>query len=240
MKAFIIHLRRAHDRQPQVQRLAAGLPVPVEVMDAVDALDLSDADIDRVYRRHLHRPRYPFALSRSEIACFLSHREAWRSIVDQGLDAGLVLEDDVALEPGFPAAFAAARACLRPGDLIRFPVQEGRERGPEVFAADGLRIIRPNPVGLRMAAQLIGRDAAGRLLAATERFDRPVDTTAQMSWVTGLSPLSVEPSGVREISATLGGSTIQRKKRPLLDKLAREILRPLYRMKVAARSRAGG
>jgi hypothetical protein len=31
----------------------------------------------------LHRPRYPFALRAAEIGCFLSHRRAWREILDR-------------------------------------------------------------------------------------------------------------------------------------------------------------
>lgn len=100
-----------------------------------------------------------------------------------------------------------------------------------------VRIIEPVPVGLGMQAQLVGSKAAQRLLSITEIFDRPVDTTAQMNWVTGLKPLTVLPSGVREISRQLGGSSIQ-KSRSLPDKLKREIMRPLYRWKIKSRSRA--
>ena len=105
------------------------------------------------------------------------------------------------------------------------------EHGREVFRNDQIRIIIPNPIGLGMVAQLVSFDAAQKLLAATEQFDRPVDTTVQMRWVTGLQPLAVIPGGVKEISAQLGGTTIQHKK-SFSDKLAREILRPIYRMRV--------
>jgi GR25 family glycosyltransferase involved in LPS biosynthesis len=231
IKAFIIHLKRAENRRAQVSRLVAELPVEAEILDAVDSHTLPQPEIDRVYRRQLHRPRYPFALSINEIACFLSHRKAWQAIVDQNLDAGLVIEDDVALNAAFDAAFAAACSHLKSGDFIRFPFRADRETGEVVFAGNDVRIIEPVPVGLGMVAQLVSREAAQGLLAATETFDRPVDTTAQMNWVTGLRPFSVIPGGVEEISARLGGSTIKQKK-SLADKLKREILRPLYRGQV--------
>src|SRR3954470_22237545 len=100
-KAFISHLGRAAQRAAQVERLIATLPVPAEIIDAIDGLTLTDADRDRVYRRRLHKPTYPFPLSNSEIACFLSHRRAWAAIVEQGLDAGFVIEDDVELTTEF-------------------------------------------------------------------------------------------------------------------------------------------
>ncbi len=232
--AFIIHLARATERRPQVETLRRSLPVPAEALEAVDSRALTEAEIAAVYRRRLHAPRYPFSLSRNEIACFLSHRKAWRAIVERGLDAGFVIEDDVALTADFPAAWRAAVAHLEPGGFIRFAFRD-REAGREVYRDDKVRILAPRPIGLGMVAQLVSREAARRLLAATEQFDRPVDTTVQMRWVTGLQPLSVIPGGVTEISARLGGSTVQHRK-SLTDKLAREILRPLYRMRVRAYS----
>ncbi|KAB2682092.1 MULTISPECIES: glycosyltransferase family 25 protein [Brucella/Ochrobactrum group] len=236
VKAFIIHLERATDRQPQVEELVRKLPVETEVVNAVDGRTLDNQTISRVYRRSVHRPRYPFQLSTNEIACFLSHRKAWQEIIDQRLDAGLVLEDDVELTPDFAAAYSAACQILKADSFIRFPFRE-RESGRVVLTTEGVRVIEPVPVGLGMVAQLVGREAAQRLLSATEIFDRPVDTTAQMNWITGLKPLSVLPGGVKEISVRLGGSTIQ-KSRSLPDKLKREILRPLYRWKIKSRSRA--
>ncbi|KAB0572694.1 glycosyltransferase family 25 protein [Brucella pituitosa] len=231
IKAFIIHLTRATDRKPQVDKLIHELPVKTEVIDAVDSRTLTDAEIGRVYKHKLHAPRYPFELSKNEIACFLSHRKAWQAIVDQQLDAGFVIEDDIELTDVFNAAFHAVSNHFEPGSFVRFTFRDDREDGREVFRNNEVRIIIPNPIGLGMVAQLVSFDAAKKLLAITERFDRPVDTSIQMRWVTDLQPLAVIPGGVKEISAQLGGTTIQHKK-SLSDKLKREIMRPIYRMRV--------
>lgn len=132
-------------------------------------------------------------------------------------------------------AYRAAVDHLEPGGFIRFTFRDDREHGREVFRDEAVRIIIPNPIGLGMVAQLVSYDAAQKLLDITQTFDRPVDTTVQMRWVTGLQPLSVIPGGVKEISSQLGGTTIQHKKN-FSDKLAREILRPIYRMRVRAYS----
>lgn len=230
IKAFIIHLASASDRQPQVTLLIESLPVEVDVIDAIDGRTLDPQTIARVYRRKLHRPNYPFALGTNEIACFLSHRKAWQAIVDQKLDAGFIIEDDVELTAEFDAAFKTACKIMTPDSFIRFPFRE-RETGRQILNENGVRVIAPVPVGLGMVAQLVGREAAKRLLERTQTFDRPVDTMTQMNWITGLRPLSVLPGGVREISAQLGGTTIQHKK-AFSDKLQREIMRPFYRMQV--------
>ncbi|NTJ08253.1 glycosyltransferase family 25 protein [Rhizobium lusitanum] len=236
IRGFIIHLDRARDRMPQVESLAAKLPVPSEIIEAVDGSALTDAEIERVYRRRLHKPYYPFALSIGEIACFLSHRKAWTAIVEQGIDAGLIFEDDVDIDDSFHAAFAAAKACLKPRAFVRFPFRMGKEHGKCILSQGQTSVIQPDRIGLGMVAQLVSRDAAIRLLSATTHFDRPVDTTVQMSWFTQISPLAVLPGGVHEISSQLGGSTIKSRK-TLMERLSREVLRPLYRARIALRSR---
>ncbi|MFK4824360.1 glycosyltransferase family 25 protein [Paenochrobactrum sp. BZR 588] len=232
IKAFIIHLHRATDRRGQVDYLRQQLPVATEILDAVDNKDLSEQDIAHAYQRRLHKPYYPFPLSRNEIACFLSHRKAWQAIVDQNLDAGFVLEDDVALTTDFEPSFAVAQKILQqqPDCFIRFPFRD-REEGEIVVHDSNVKVLRPRHIGLGMVAQIVSRQAAIKLLQATEQFDRPVDTFAQMNWITGVDMLSLKPGGVAEISRDLGGSTIKNKK-GLFDKLKREILRPLYRSRL--------
>ncbi|HWD12737.1 glycosyltransferase family 25 protein [Pseudochrobactrum sp. sp1633] len=239
IKAFIIHLERATERRAQVSELVSQLPVPAEIITAIDAKQLRDADVTQAYQPRLHKPYYPFRLSRNEVACFLSHRKTWQAIVDQNLDAALVLEDDVALTEDFPAAFSAAVSVAAQGGLVRLPFRSDRETGAVVLESGTTKVIRPVPVGLGMVAQLITRNAAQALLKATEQFDRPVDTFAQMSWVTELKPLSVVPGGVQEISANLGGSTLKQP-RSLAHKLHRELMRPLYRHSVKIYSRKSG
>lgn len=239
IKAFIIHLERATERRQQVAELISQLQIPAEVITAVDAKQLSDAEVDRVYKPRLHKPTYPFRLSRNEIACFLSHRKTWQAIIDQNLDAALVLEDDVALTADFPAAFAAALAVAIEGGLVRLPFRTDRETGDTILMSGSVKVIRPLPVGLGMVAQLISRKAAQILLNRTKQFDRPVDTFAQMNWITGLQPLSVIPGGIAEISAQLGGSTLKQS-RSLAHKLHRELMRPFYRRSVTIYSRETG
>lgn len=234
IKAFIIHLERADSRLPQVDILRQTLPVPVEIITAVDGSTLTHENIEDFYRRYLYSPSYPFALSHNEIACFLSHRKAWQEIVTQELDGGFIIEDDVALTDSFSAAFALACEQMTAERFIRFPFRE-REDGAVLAEKNGVRLIRPQIVGLGQVAQLVGSQAAKHLLKKTATFDRPVDTTMQMFWETGIHPLSVLPGGVTEVSAHLGGSTIK-KKRTMAERLVREVMRPLYRARVKALS----
>jgi len=238
LAGFVIHLSRARARQPLVEDLRQRSPVPLQVLEAVDGARLTEAEVDAVYRPHdLVAPRYPFALGRGEIGCFLSHRRAWQAILDSGAKAGLVFEDDAVIDlQVFPAALAAAAAWAGPDDLIEFqtrPVQP-RAAAPPVALPGGFQVIEPEIPPVRLTAQLVGAGAAARLLEATWRFDRPVDGVVQLLGVTGQRVLCLEPSGVTEASAAAGGTTIQSKGAPLLAKLARGWQRAAYRRAVRA------
>ena len=229
--SYIIHLDRAAGRRGNVRTLQQRLCTPTSVIPAIDGERLTAEILDKHVRRQVHWPRYPFLLSRNEVACFLSHRSVWSAIVEDGVDAGLVLEDDATTTPDFRGAYDFALSVLHQGSFIRFPHRQDKETGTTLARNGSYQLLEPYPVGLGMVAQLVTREAAIRLLTATDQFDRPVDTFAQMYWITGVRPLSIRPSGIMEISKDLGGSTIKHDK-SLPDKIVREVLRPIYRKKI--------
>jgi GR25 family glycosyltransferase involved in LPS biosynthesis len=242
VKAFILHLARAEARRAQAEKLVRTLPMPAEILDAVDGLALSKDQIGTVYRRHLHSPRYPFELRKQEIGCFLSHRRAWQAIAGSDLEFGLIVEDDVELEANFAQVFAFAAQHMQSQDYLRFPRWPRGDEGPVRRQSGEMRVIEPRLPGLGMQTQLVGRDAAHALLQATGMFDRPVDTTIQMRWLHQARVQTVRPVCIREIHRELGGTVIQKKAKPLTEILAREVRRPLYRLAVRlenSRRRAG-
>lgn len=236
VEAFIIHLARAEQRRAHVACLLDTLPIRTHIIDAVDSTVLTNDEIRRHYVRRLHRPHYPFRLTKNEIACFLSHRRAWQAILDSNLDAGLIMEDDAKPLAGFEASLALAIEHIQERGFIRFPFRDGRERGRPLARDGGTTLIEPRCAGLGLVTQLVSRHAAIQLLRATEHFDRPVDATLQMSWTTGIFPCSVIPGAVAEISHALGGTTLT-KRSSMMGKIRHELLRPLYRIRIALRSR---
>jgi len=221
-----------------VDRILEACPVPAQVIEAIDGRGLTAEEIDAVYsRKCLHAPRYPFELGAGEIGCFLSHRKAWRAIVDKGLEAGLIIEDDVEIDiPMFSQAFDLARKHV--GDLGYVQFQTRPVKGPSTIVAreDSASIVRPQLGQLRTSAQLVSAAHAAHLLALTERFDRPVDSFLQMSWVTSKPLCCAVPPGITDRTAQSGGSTISQKKQ-LTDRLSREIKRFVYRSRIWALSK---
>ncbi|EJF89384.1 glycosyltransferase family 25 protein [Bartonella tamiae] len=235
IKAFIIHLEQAKERHENVKNLMQALPCETEIVKAIDRQQIDQQILDTHYQRFLYRPYYPFKLTQNEIACFLSHRKAWQKIVDDDVDAGLVFEDDVALNENFFLLLSFLKKHADVSSYIRLPFRE-REEGKLVAVSDKMSLIKPMEVGLGQVAQLIGREAAKKMLKATQQFDRPVDTTLQLYWQTHVRPLVALPPFVQEISARLGGSTLKQK-RNIFTRFYREIARPYYRFRLKSLSR---
>jgi glycosyl transferase, family 25 len=236
-KAFILHLERASSRAANVRLLSARLPIESEVVAAIDGARLAPQELDQAYARRRFRPSYPFALTRTEVGVFLSHRAAWRRIVDDALDFAFIFEDDAQIDPPQFAALIEFIIAERPAwDYVLLPAQPIRN-GTPITSRGAFTLLRPDAPPLRAIAQIVSLAAAKRLLDRTLPFDRPIDTLMQMTWVTGQPVLVASPSSIRDVSRQTGGSTVQRKSMSLVERLRHEALRPIYRAQVLARYR---
>ena len=236
-KAYILHLERAVSRGANVQALKDRLPIACEIVAAVDGARLSREEVDQAYARRRFRPRYPFALTATEVGVFLSHRAAWWRIVDEKHDFAAIFEDDAEVDPALFAtliAFVTAERAV--WDYVLMPATPVGD-GTAVARRGALSLVRPDAPPLRAIGQFVSRAAAERLLAATWPFDRPVDTFLQMTWVTGQPVLVASPSPVRDVSRETGGTTVQRRSMGLAERLHHEAMRPIYRAQLLARYR---
>lgn len=234
MNSLIIHMPGSIERRPNAEKLLRDLP-HAQLVDAVDGRDPAQVADLRALPGNLHKPAYPFALKGGEMGCFASHRKCWQMIVDNGWDYAIVAEDDVAVSlTDFARTLSMITAHMTPDMFIRLPFKN-REKTGIVIATDGdTRLLLPRKIGLQTGCQVVGREAAKRLLAKSEQIDRPIDTWLQMHWVTGQPVHTLLPNGLSEIAGQIGGSTIQQKTRTS-GKLMREIKRAWYRAQVRLR-----
>jgi glycosyl transferase, family 25 len=236
-KAFILHLERASSRAATVQSLRASMAIESKVLAAVDGALLSQQEVDQAYARRLFQPTYPFPLTRTEVGVFLSHRLAWRRIVDDALDFAFIFEDDAEIDPAAFAALVEFATLERPAwDYVLLPATPIRN-GTPVASRGGLTLMCPDAPPLRAIAQIVSHAAATRLLDRTLPFDRPIDTLMQMTWITGQPVLVASPSPIRDVSRETGGSTVQRKSMSVVERLRHEAMRPIYRAQMLARYR---
>jgi len=234
MKSLIIHMSTSTARHANVARLLQDLP-DAQVVEAVNGRDPTQVADVCTHSGNLHSPSYPFALTPAEIGVFQSHRKCWQMIVDQGWNYAMIVEDDLAVSrPELDRALQLIHQNMTPDMYLRLPPKM-RELPADVVARDGdMALILPKRIGLQCCCQVVGRDAAQRLLDGSTQIDRPVDTWLQMHWVTGQKLHALLPNGLSEIANQIGGSTIQQKTRTS-GKLMRELKRAWYRTQVKLR-----
>ncbi len=234
MKSFIIHMNGDHNRQQNVQQLLSQLPDPT-IIDAINGHDHMSGTNPALRAGDLHEPRYPFPLGPGEIGCFLSHRKCWARIVSENLEYALIAEDDLSLDPHlWPEALDLIQTHATADWFLRIPAKSREKPGVTVARRKNAVLFLPRSIGLQTVCQVVGQNAARRLLNASETLDRPVDTFLQMHWITGQPVHVIHPNGVGELTAELGGSTIQKKPRSG-SVVKREAQRALYRARIARR-----
>lgn len=234
---LVIHLGRAAARRPVAERLVSGCGVPARILGAVDGRDMAaKGELAALVMPKPLEPRFPFSMGPGEYGCFLSHRQAWQTLLASGAEAALILEDDVALDADFPAALRLATRHVVEMGYIQFQTRAVEEAA--VLDNEGAcRLYRPVVTPLRTSGQLVHREAAARLLALSEKIDRPVDGFLQMHWLTGIRAGSIAPSGLTDVSASSGGSTLKSDK-SLGQKLVRQVHRLRYRRAIRRASEA--
>lgn len=239
VQGYVISMSRAGRRMEHVQRIISQCPVDCNRFEAIDGSCLSESDVESVYNTKANQPKYPFALNRGEIGCFLSHRSVWKKIAESDAPGGLVMEDDIELLAGFADALTFAIEAAPTRSYIQFQTRSFNGNYQQVDKRQDFQLIRPQVAPLRATAQWITRDAAAKLLEATKVLDRPIDTFIQMRWLHGVDVLVLTPSCVREVSGSLGGSVInERKDKKLMwPQLTREWKRFVYRQQVVIKNR---
>lgn len=100
-KIFVINLERSESRWKAMRVQLERLGLPYERFSAVDGREMSDEVLRRHYSAALNRRKYYVDLSRSEIACYISHLRVCERILSENLDYAIVLEDDILLKNSF-------------------------------------------------------------------------------------------------------------------------------------------
>ena len=115
MRILIINLPTHIDRLVFQKKQMARLGLSFELTHAVDAATLPE----ETYKRLAGTWERP--LRKAEVCCFLSHRNAWQSVLDSGQPA-LILEDDAVLANTTPQLLAEL-STLKDIDLATLEVR---------------------------------------------------------------------------------------------------------------------
>ncbi|MFT6269027.1 MAG: glycosyl transferase family 25 [Alphaproteobacteria bacterium] len=190
---FLINLARSEDRLEHSEKQLNALGIEFERLEAIDGATLTEAQIHQHYDETANLKLYKKNLSAGEIACYLSHRKAWKRIIDDNLDYAVILEDDSAADSNF-IALHSALSKLRNWDYIRianFPQKYTINERIDVDSAHEL--VHFNQIPINTAAQVVSMKGAKQLYSQTTHFCRPVDIDLKHYWEKGFDLLGLTP-----------------------------------------------
>ncbi len=151
-----------------------------------------------------------YGLNRGEVGCFLAHRKVWQKIVEGSDRVCLVLEDDARwiTAPGGDIAEAAGSIVGRPM-LVRLLSQQQRSYRVWKNLSSVSSLVLPTRPSDLSVAYLITREAAVRLLQASQCFVWPVDRFFNLSYLHGVDVLHLAPEKVEheDIDSLIGKRT---------------------------------
>jgi glycosyl transferase family 25 len=177
MQTYVINLAKAVERMEHMAAMLERMGVSFERFDALDP--------ERSERHPLFGQIRPLRVKRSwvsgEIACLLSHYEVWRLIAEGPHRYGVVLEDDVLLEPALKQMVDGTLTLPADADVVKI------ETDARTVVALSRRTLRAEKglVYRRLMSMhggtggyMISREAAKFLVGSAEvasSFDMPVD-----------------------------------------------------------------
>lgn len=232
LKNYIINLDRSPDRLLRLEKIFSSLNLRITRVVAVDGEKLDDATLNDVAKRNI----WPDAMTRGEIACFLSHAEAIRKIRDGKEDYGAVFEDDVELSPAAEYFLNETGWIPHDADIVKIETY-----GKKVWLGaphpvfSGYTIARLKGTHIMAAAYIMSKAAAARFLTHMEQISAPFDHlifNQKLPVFDDFIIYQLDPAIVRQakLASTLqhGRKTIdenKRKKRTLIQTLKRETKR---------------
>ncbi|KAJ8254064.1 hypothetical protein COCON_G00206760 [Conger conger] len=103
-EVFMINLQRRTDRRERMLRTLYEQEIACKVIPAVDGNAMNVSQVNAMGIHMLPGYSDPYhgrPLTKGELGCFLSHYNIWKEIVERGLKASLVIEDDLRFEVFF-------------------------------------------------------------------------------------------------------------------------------------------
>lgn len=214
---YMINLDSSIDRYEKSKRELEQQNISFEKISAILGSALTQDELNEHYSSALNATHYHCALTPAQIGCYLSHRKAWRKIADGNAAFGIVIEDDFNLVGDLGSAIKTIQNLDINWELIKLAAYQSRKR--RIAFSHQLKnefsiVVHKKPMS-GGAATAITKGAAQKLLAATEKFGRPVDTDIQHFWEKGVEILSLLPYPIAQdmdFESTISAKKVKRKK----------------------------
>lgn len=231
---YVINLDKSPGRLDYMNKQLTQLNLPFQRIDAVDGCQIDPEQL-KEYQQQSKKSWLHYAqLTAGEIGCSLSWHQTWRHIKDNAHQSCVALEDDVQLGENFQTTVNALASSMDENIVIDLSGKKGFNL-KERKIINGISLIRYQTPPLGNHGAIYGNNAIKIFLNKIQHFKAPVDTLQQMMWQHNVQTWSLEVGCLSHQTSAVGGSVINTQKKPILTKLKKELLRPLWRSAIVIR-----
>lgn len=194
MPIYFINLASDVERRKRMDSEFLRFGLHGKRLDAVRWTTLSSEVQNELYSEALNKQQFHVALVAGEKGCYASHHKAWNLLVDSGLHAMVVLEDDVQLTPHLKSVMNAIDSLDIEWDMIKLIGRDKEKIRARRPLADGIDLIDYKRVPSLTAGYIISREGAIKLMRKRKPFGRPIDVDLRFWWECDLRILGVSPT----------------------------------------------
>ncbi|MCY4148696.1 MAG: glycosyltransferase family 25 protein [Gammaproteobacteria bacterium] len=174
----IINLETSTERRLYMQEQMAAMGLDYRIVTAVDGNLLSRDEVDEICRANAMLLRRGSHLSLGEVGCAFSHIRLYREILDDDVEAMVILEDDARIDKRILLAIEQYRHFPEDWDIVFLGCR---------IRATSLNTVRqlPGKISLKQpggfghvrltTGYIVSLQGAGRLLRLTRDLHKPID-----------------------------------------------------------------
>jgi len=231
LKIYYINLRRSKNRDIFMQNQFKELGLNAIRVEAIDGKELDKSYISNIISKLKLKNEHYTLPKPAEIGVYLSHKKIWEMVSNQKEEYALILEDDALIDKKLIKDLKNLLSLLNEGEVLDIsglkgflPINKRKKEQVEI-----VQYLTPSLV---IISTIFTKKAAKIMLDTFNEYSVPVDNMLQQVYKHKLNVWITKYPYVKTNYKNLGGSTIQKQhKKSLKDKIRREILRPIYRLK---------
>ncbi len=189
MPAIVISLKRAFERRQNSEKELQSHQFTWEFLDAIDGLKLHNTPYE--YNEKLVSSLLGFSLTRSEIGCFLSHREAWLKCIEKNTIV-LILEDDFIFYSNVKESLTFLLENQNLWDIARLQALS-ESKHVVIKKSNQSEIVQNDGDPLGATAYLLKPSSAKKLIIHSSSIFEPLDHYLEHSKKHGLRMVAVKP-----------------------------------------------
>lgn len=181
MKTFAISLASSLQRRSYIEHHLSQRGLDFELVEAVDGSKLTQKELEELCDMATVS-RLRWWLTNGAIGCALSHRQAYKKVVDQNLPYAFVVEDDIILPKDINELLNSLEQIIKPDDIVllyyaSFKLCKLSTHGKAVVRNRSLLFPIDVDQTITATAYIIGQEAARKMV----QLILPVQVTAD-SW----------------------------------------------------------